>query len=240
MPLIEPTGETDLLQQWVNEYMSSIGFTPGLGVEPPGPFPSEGTNSVEVSSEPSARSGVIAEFLQSTGLGLNPLDPISGITRITDPTTPPIPTDIVTAGFDVEIGLAWHLAKPVGSNVRAVEIQRSTTGAFAGEEENLGEFAGYFWLDRNWPTGDGYGDSVTRYYRLRSVAVTADTVYFSAWSTAVSATTLAAGATNADLQTRIDTFSAQVQSRHMMPGAVELSDLASALIGLIFYLGGIH
>ena len=157
-------------------------------------------------------------FFQGTGLGLSPLDAITRVTQVSDPTTPDTPANPVAIGFFREIGVAWQLIRPVGSNVRGVEVKRATQSNMS-DEVSLGEFVGAFFLDDG-DSNQGYAANTTRCYQVRAVAQTKDTAYFSAWSSTFSGTTLT-GADNATLQTQIDLFAAKVQDRHVYTGALE-------------------
>jgi hypothetical protein len=236
MPTIE-----EVVQKLVDDYFA--GRTTSGIVNPPSVYVPPPANPMTIifEQEPSARSSPLIEYLQSMSLGLSPQDVLAQLLTPTDPTSPAIPTRVTSLGFKEEIGLAWQLVKPVGSNIRAVEIFRGAA-ADMSDEVSLGEFSGYFWVDRNAPTLAGYAASTTRYYRMRAVAVVAGTVYFSGVSSIVSGTTLAGGATNSDLQTRIDEFARGVQSRHILPEAIEEVNIASSLIGglrsIAFFMGG--
>lgn len=240
MGLISSDPTTDIIQLWVDEYLAQMGFVLPI-LDPIVAVPTALDTITTITTEPALRESLVLEAFQEIGLGLNPYDVITRITPITFPTTPDPPVEIFAVGFDIEIGIAWHIQRLVGNHIRAVEIRRATL-ADMSDAVVLGEFRGLFWVDKNFPTPEGWGDSITRYYQLRSVAAVGETPYYSAWSpaTPVSGTTLAAGATNADLQVRVDEFSRRVQSNHIFPGALEVSDLHSFVIGMIFYLGGMH
>ena len=165
---------------------------------------------------------------QTQALGLFQDDVMAEIIPVTSPTTPAAPSEVYALGFATEIGVAWQFAKVVGSRRFGVEVRRDDQVSMA-TAVSLGEFHDFFLVDndnnRRWST------SVTRYYQARTVARSGETNYFSAWTpaTPVSGTTLAPGSSNTDLQARVDTFAANVQRLHLLPGAVDLSALSQAV-----------
>lgn len=173
-------------------------------------------------------TGVTMEQLQALALGLHQDDFMGRITPITTPTTPAAPSTVYALGFATEIGVAWQFTKLVGSRVFGVEVRRATQ-ANMSDAVSLGEFQGFFLIDDN--NHRLWGVSTTRYYQVRTVARSGETIYFSGWTpaTPVSGTTLAAGSSNTDLQTRMDTFAAAVQELHLLPGAINLSALSQAV-----------
>ena len=232
MPSIE-----ELVQQWVDDYMIGLGFLPG----PPPPetvIPDALPQVLDIAVEPTLQGGRLREFLSTMALGLNALDWVSEIDPVTAPTTPvAAPVEVIVVGFFNSIGLAWQLARPV-EHVVGYEIDRSTNGV---DFTTLGRFEAYSWLDKNFG-GDPYPASTTRYYRVRAVAEVGGSTFFGPYSAIVNATTLPGGSTNADLQARIDSFIRQIQSRHIIPEAIEETDIDSALVGgfrsLAFFMGG--
>lgn len=171
-------------------------------------------------------TGISMEQLQAVALGLHQDDSMALITPITNPTTPPDPTGLYVLGFAQEIGVAWQVAKQVGSRLYSVEIRRSPN-ADMSNDTSLGEFYGFSAVDDD--NNRKWGVSTTRYYQIRTVARSGEQIYFSNWSATVSGTTLAAGSSNTDLQTRMDTFAAQVQNLHLLPGVPNLSALSQAV-----------
>ena len=101
-----------------------------------------------------------------------------------DSSPPAIPTWQTTpliAGFKV-IGLRW--IKNTEDDLSFYEAQRSTTGAFTGEEIDLGD------KDGNFTTDTDLDVSATYYYRIRAVDTSGNA---SDWSTIENATTLQVG-----------------------------------------------
>jgi hypothetical protein len=180
------------------------------------------------------------ETVQMEGLGLHPLDVAQRITPVTDVTTPRAPTEVTGQGFDREVGLTWHLDRQLG-HVTGVEVRRATLANMA-DAVSLGEASGAMFIDDN--SRQGYGDSVTRYYQVRTVNVVGSTKFFSSYTptTPVALTTLPLGATQADLQARVDAYLAQIQSRHLLPGAVDVQDMNLTSLQedelFAFFLGG--
>lgn len=165
---------------------------------------------------------------QTQALGLFQDDVMAEIIPVTSPTTPAAPSEVYALGFATEIGVAWQFAKVVGSRRFGVEVRRDDQASMA-TAVSLGEFHDFFLIDND--NNRRWGTSVTRYYQARTVARSGETNYFSAWTpaTPVSGTTLAAGSSNTDLQTRMDTFAGNVQRLHLLPGALDLSALSQAV-----------
>ena len=165
---------------------------------------------------------------QTQALGLFQDDVMAEIIPVTSPTTPAAPSEVYALGFATEIGVAWQFAKVVGSRRFGVEVRRDDQVSMA-TAVSLGEFHDFFLIDND--NNRRWGTSVTRYYQARTVARSGETNYFSAWTpaTPVSGTTLAPGSSNTDLQARVDTFAANVQRLHLLPGAVDLSALSQAV-----------
>lgn len=168
--------------------------------------------------------GITTEQVQSQALGLGPDDLMAQISPISSPTTPSAPASVFVLGFRYEIGVAWQFARHVGNRTFAVEIQRATNLAMT-DAVSLGEFQGFFMIDDN--STDKWGAEVTRYYQVRTIGRSGETIYSSGWTAALSGTTLAATATNTDLQARMDTFAAAVQGLHLYPLAVPSAALQS-------------
>ena len=173
-------------------------------------------------------------------LGLYDEDPMALISPMSAVTTPSLPTSLYALGFGTEIGLTWQFQKLVGGRVQAVEVRRGTTSLMT-DAVSLGEFQGNFMVDDN--NRVKFAALTTRYYQVRAIGRAGETIYFSAWTTAVSGVTLAAGSTNATLQERMDTFAAAVQGRAITPGAVaasvDLSALSQAVSVLSQQLSGL-
>ena len=226
MALISSDPTTDIIQLWLDEYLAQMGFTLPI-LDPIVAIPTALDTISTSTTEPAIRESLVLEAFQEIGLGLNPYDVITRITPITFPTTPDPPVDVYALGFDIEIGISWHIQRLVGNHIRAVEIRRATLVDMS-DAVVLGEFRGLFWVDKNFPVPEGWGDSIQRFYQIRSVAAVGETPYYSAWTpaTPVSGTTLAAGATNVDLQARVDEFTRRVQSQHIFPGAILGSDMS--------------
>ena len=170
-------------------------------------------------------------FSSEQALGLFQNDPFALISYITDPTTPAAPSSVYVLGMATEIGVAWQYFKLLGNTDVTVEVRRDDQASMA-TAVSLGTFQGFFMVDDN--NHVKFGSSVTRYYQVRTVARSGEALYYSAWSTAMSGTTLAAGSTNADVTTRMNTFAAAVQGLHLFPlavpsTAVDLSVLSQAI-----------
>lgn len=175
-----------------------------------------------------ATGGPSPEQLQAQALGLHIDDAMARITPITFPTTPAAPAAVVATGFATEIGVAWQFSKLVGGRIFGVEVRRATLVDMS-DAVSLGEHHGFFMVDTN--ADDRFAASTTRYYQVRSIGQSGETIYFSAWtpSTPVSGTTLTAGSTNTDLQQRMDTFAAAIQGLHLYPLAIPSTAFASAI-----------
>ena len=168
------------------------------------------------------------EQLQAQALGLHQDDFMALVSPLEAPTTPIDPTNVFALGFGTEIGLAWQFQRPVGGRLVSMEVQRATVAAMT-DAVSLGEYTGFFMVDDN--KRAKWAASTTRYYQVRAVARSGETNYFSPWTPAVpvSGTTLAAGSSNSDLQTRMDTFAQAVQLRHLYAGVGDTSALSQAV-----------
>jgi len=185
-------------------------------------------------SDPSINQGSAPHQLGEQALGLNEFDPTNQIDPVTAPTTPQTPAAPCVVGFFDQIGVAWSIRRWV-ENVVGYQIQRSQIGDFT-DAVDLGTHRGQMYIDKNLPKAP-FGPSVTRTYRIRTVALVGGTPFFSAYTAGVAATTLASGSTNADLQTRIDTFVGCLQAAHITTVTTTIIPASEEALAFAFFMG---
>ena len=162
-------------------------------------------------------------------LGINPFDILARVRYPAALDIAGVPTDVIAIGFDREIGVAWDMYQE--RHVVGCQVRRADNEAMTQDVVDLGVHTKYSVLDGDF--GIGFGDTVTRWYQVRTVSFTGGRTQYSAYSAATSGVTLGAGATNADLLTRILLLARWVQNRHLMDGVITPDKLAVGTIGML-------
>lgn len=147
----------------------------------------------------------------------------SNITSAKDTGTPAIPAGLtLIAGFKL-IGLKWN--QNVESDLSTYDVERSTTGAFAGEQVGLKPVLTHFFVDSDLAVATQY------YYRIRAIDNSGNA---SNWTASANTTTLKVGSGEIAASTALidQLFATQALVNELV---VQLNNLGSTKIlpGLI-------